>query len=428
MTNHKTQRVAIIILLLTAVALGGIWFQKNNQNGSSPAESDSSAPTPGIDPKAKQLFGEMTAAYQKLGSFSVTITTDVTDSTNASLPTVQNSFTSEVLLRRPDQAVVKIKGKETETQVVGDGKFLYGMKVDTPNQFVKEAIPKMEGGNGVLATIMFANQLSGEGNVGPSPFVLAGLDLMQGLSEQMKSLSFGPSTTIDGVAAKTVVAVQSSPEGESKLTFVIAESDRLLRQVRFEHSVQGRVAGQMTETYTRLQPGAATTEQTFSFTPPAGAQQVAAVQAFQDSKYKPGTAPIPINATDLAGNPVSLDQFKGKVVLLDFWATWCAPCRAEVPNVIAAYNKYQKQGFEVLGISLDNANAQAALTQFIKENKMPWRQIYEGKGWEGTISTQYQVRSIPFTLLLGRDGKIAAVNVRGATLEPAIQQALAQKG
>lgn len=423
MTEHKTQRAAIIILLLTALALGVIWFQKSNQNG-----SGSSGVTAGIDPQAKQLFGEMTAAYQKLGSFSVTITTEVSDSTDASLPTVRNSFTSEVLLRRPDQATVKIKGKESETQVVGDGKFLYGIKNDTPNQFIKEAVPAMEGGNGILATIMFANQLSGEGNIGPSPFVLSGLDLMQGLSEQMKSLSFGPPTTIDGVSAKTIIAVQSAPEGESKLTFVIGEADHLLRQVTFEHSIQGRVAGQMTETYTRLQPGATTTEQTFSFTPPAGAQQVAAVQAFQNSKYKPGTLPIPINTTDLAGNPVSLDQFKGKVVLLDFWATWCAPCRAELPNVIAAYTKYQKQGFEVLGISLDNANAQAALTQFIKENKMPWRQIYEGKGWEGTISSQYQVRSIPFTLLLGRDGRIAAVNVRGATLEPAIQQALAQKG
>lgn len=423
MTEHKTQRAAIIILLLTALALGVIWFQKSNQNG-----SDSSGVIAGIDPQAKQLFGEMTAAYQKLGSFSVTITTEVADSTDASLPTVRNSFTSEVLLRRPDQATVKIKGKESETQAVGDGKFLYGIKNDTPNQFIKEAVPPMEGGNGILATIMFANQLSGEGNVGPSPFVLSGLDLMQGLSEQMKSLSFGPPTTIDGVSAKTIIAVQSAPEGESKLTFVIGEADHLLRQVTFEHSVQGRIAGQMTETYTRLQPAPAITEQTFSFTPPAGAQQVAAVQALQNSKYKPGTLPIPINATDLAGNPVSLDQFKGKVVLLDFWATWCAPCRAELPNVIAAYTKYQKQGFEVLGISLDNANAQAALTQFIKENKMPWRQIYEGKGWEGTISSQYQIRSIPFTLLLGRDGRIAAVNVRGATLEPAIQQALTQKG
>ncbi|HNC44385.1 MAG TPA: TlpA disulfide reductase family protein, partial [Acidobacteriota bacterium] len=202
----------------------------------------------------------------------------------------------------------------------------------------------------------------------------------------------------------------------------------VVQQVADHLGQQGRIAGQMTETYTRLQPAPAITEQTFSFTPPAGAQQVAAVQALQNSKYKPGTLPIPINATDLAGNPVSLDQFKGKVVLLDFWATWCAPCRAELPNVIAAYTKYQKQGFEVLGISLDNANAQAALTQFIKENKMPWRQIYEGKGWEGTISSQYQIRSIPFTLLLGRDGRIAAVNVRGATLEPAIQQALTQKG
>ena len=111
---------------------------------------------------------------------------------------------------------------------------------------------------------------------------------------------------------------------------------------------------------------------------------------------------------------------------MDFWATWCGPCVAELPNVLAAYTKFHDQGFEILGISLDRENDRPKLEKFIQDKNMPWRQIYDGKFWEAANAKSYGVQSIPFTLIIGKDGKIAAVGARGEALAPAIEAALKQ--
>ncbi|MGH7952648.1 MAG: redoxin domain-containing protein, partial [Limisphaerales bacterium] len=82
-------------------------------------------------------------------------------------------------------------------------------------------------------------------------------------------------------------------------------------------------------------------------------------------------------------------DYKGKVVLLDFWATWCGPCRAELPNVIAAYQKYHDKGFDVVSVSLDRPRQGPALLQFIHDHNMTWPQIYDGGYWKAAIATEY---------------------------------------
>lgn len=127
---------------------------------------------------------------------------------------------------------------------------------------------------------------------------------------------------------------------------------------------------------------------------------------------------------DLAGQPLSIARFKGKVVLVDFWATWCGPCIGELPNVLAAYDKHHAKGFEIVGISLDSDRAK--LEKFISERKMTWPQYFDGKGWQTKLAGTYGVNSIPATYLIDGEGKIIAKNLRGEALEEAVAKALKQ--
>ena len=126
--------------------------------------------------------------------------------------------------------------------------------------------------------------------------------------------------------------------------------------------------------------------------------------------------------TDLDGKPLSPASEKGKVVLIDFWATWCGPCVGELPNVQKVYGEYHDKGFDIIGVSLDQDKDK--LTSFIKEKQMPWPQYFDGKGWGNKVSTTYGINSIPATYLLGKDGKIIAKGLRGDDLEAAVKEAV----
>jgi thiol-disulfide isomerase/thioredoxin len=134
---------------------------------------------------------------------------------------------------------------------------------------------------------------------------------------------------------------------------------------------------------------------------------------------------------DLKGQPLSVGACKGKVVLVDFWATWCPPCRAELPNVIAVFKKHHDEGFEIVGVTLDNNRK--TLEAFLKDHPdMTWPQFFDGNGddspnWSNRLVTKYGVQAIPFTLLVGRDGKIIGKGLRGEALETAVSEALAKK-
>lgn len=124
------------------------------------------------------------------------------------------------------------------------------------------------------------------------------------------------------------------------------------------------------------------------------------------------------NEKDLAGKPLSIANYKGKLVLIDFWATWCGPCVQELPNVLKTYEKYHDKGMEIIGISLDRD--EQALKKFIEEKGMKWAQFFDGKGWQNKLAAQYGIQSIPATYLLDGEGKILARDLRGDELEKEI--------
>jgi thiol-disulfide isomerase/thioredoxin len=126
--------------------------------------------------------------------------------------------------------------------------------------------------------------------------------------------------------------------------------------------------------------------------------------------------------TDLDGKPLSTAALKGKATLIDFWATWCGPCRAELPNVLATYKKHHDQGFNIIGVSLDQDKAK--LTEFTKSMNMTWPQYFDGQGWGNKLAAKYGIDSIPATYLLDGNGVIIGEDLRGEDLEAAVVKAL----
>jgi len=119
---------------------------------------------------------------------------------------------------------------------------------------------------------------------------------------------------------------------------------------------------------------------------------------------------LDLKYTAVDGSVVDLSKMRGKVVLVDFWATWCPPCRGEVPDVVAAYNKYHDRGFEIVGVSLDQDKD--ALLAFTQENGMVWPQYFDGKGWSNDVSSSFGINSIPAMWLVGKDGVLITKNAQ----------------
>ena len=127
---------------------------------------------------------------------------------------------------------------------------------------------------------------------------------------------------------------------------------------------------------------------------------------------------------DTAGIPVSLSSFKGKYLLVDFWASWCGPCRQENPNVVKAFNAYKDKGFHILGVSLDQPNAHDKWMKAIHDDKLTWTHVSDLKFWKNAIAVQYGIQAIPQNLLLDKEGKIIAKNLRGEDLAAKLAELL----
>ena len=154
-------------------------------------------------------------------------------------------------------------------------------------------------------------------------------------------------------------------------------------------------------------------------------QMAAASQLKADPSEMLGTRVPDFSATDLDGHPISLQDYRGKVVLLDFWAVWCAPCIAEMPNLKRVYATYKDEGFDIIGISLDTDEAK--LRDYLKAQKIPWRQVFSGDGWQSRLVREYNIGGIPAPWLIARDGTLISTLAKGIALKQMVAEALKDK-
>ena len=127
---------------------------------------------------------------------------------------------------------------------------------------------------------------------------------------------------------------------------------------------------------------------------------------------------------DVKGTPVTLSSLRGKYLLIDFWASWCGPCRRENPNLVKTYNRFSKKGFSVVGVSLDEAGDQDKWIAAIKKDKLTWLQLSDLKGWQCEAAVLYGIQGIPMNFLLDPNGKIIAKGLRGADLDKKLEEVL----
>ena len=242
-----------------------------------------------------------------------------------------------------------------------------------------------------------------------------------------KSMIDGPSPAL-AIEAKRLLLVQEAQElftkrDLAKAPAVIKQAGDLLTANPDDAATAG-LAMQLASAFEHMPGGEALSKQAYETFGPIfekskndSIRQMA--ESFQGTLRRlslPGN-PMKITGTLLNGQPFDQSTLAGKIVLVDFWATWCGPCIAEIPNVLEQYEKYHSRGFEVIGISLDQERD--ALEKFVADRKIPWPILFEpseGAGWQHPLATYYGISGIPTVILIGMDGNVVSLNARGERL------------
>jgi peroxiredoxin len=219
---------------------------------------------------------------------------------------------------------------------------------------------------------------------------------------QMKYIESHPDSYFSLVALKEIAGVYMNPAEIEPLFLKL--SDRL-RQTPSGVAFAARIQAEKTNPTPRVDIGAEIRK------------ALAKSKEGPASKFKTGEEAPDFSLFSSENKTIKLSDFKGKYVLIDFWASWCVPCRKENPNVVEAYKKYRKKGFEVLGVSLERPTDRGKWLEAIKKDKLQWTQVSDLQLFDSPVVKQYGIQAIPQNYLVDPQGKIVAVNLRAEALQ-----------
>ncbi|MFC5270137.1 redoxin domain-containing protein [Adhaeribacter terreus] len=250
------------------------------------------------------------------------------------------------------------------------------------------------------------------------------------LLKELNGLMVAPQKQMEGLKQRYITATNAGQQDSVKAIEATANRIQVASENNFKNFIRRNPNSIMSvySTLTLINP-----EEQYAF---ADSMLTIYKKTQPNSKYtkalnerltKLGSVTVGSMAPDITlatpeGGTKSLSSLKGKYVLIDFWASWCGPCRRENPNVVKMYNKYKDKGFEIFGVSFDQSKEK--WVKAIADDKLTWPHVSDLKGWESAAGKLYNITAIPHTVLIDKEGKIIAKNLRGAALEAKLAEVL----
>lgn len=344
-------------------------------------------------------------------------------SINATISNVEDGKTASIFKMENRSRVI------LETDTIKNGKIEFSGKIDTPDSYymtidgVKGSLPFILE-NTTMAITIYKDSLSKSIITGSiendlNKDYLQHSNKLRAAGKELQLKYKDAQTNND---SNTLVSVRRSYDSlrkigkEYDINFVENNSNRVIGAITLQRLVSSRsLTSEEAEKYYN------TLNDTIKASTAAKA-----IKAQVQSQKTTAIGSVAPNFTGKTtdGKDLSLNDIKSKVTIIDFWASWCGPCRKENPNVVKLYNKYHKKGLEIIGVSLDKQGQKQRWVDAIKKDKLAWPQISNLKGWNEPVAKLYNVRSIPRTFILDENGKIIAKNLRGDYLEKKIAEIL----